>query len=67
LRSIENDGAHPDEHFIRDGAGVNDRAVTDGDIGADARSEFAVEVDDSAVLNIGALADDDAIDVAAEH
>ena len=51
----------------QDGAGVEHGFVTDGHQLADERAVVVGEVDDRAVLHVGARADDDAIDVAAEH
>ena len=67
LRAIEDDRAHADEHFIRNGAGVEDRLVADGDQFADERGKIVRKVNHGAVLHIRARADDDAIDVAAQH
>ena len=67
FRAVENDRAHADEHFVVDRAGVDDRAVADRDQFADDRRIIVGEMDDGAVLNIGARADDDAVNVAAQN
>lgn len=72
-RAIEHDRTHADQHRIFDGAGVNDGFVADGDVAADAGGEAAefgvravvTDVDHGAVLDVGARADADEIDVAA--
>src|SRR6185312_12478784 len=58
-----------------DAAGMDDRLVADGDVLADHRGEAAelrvravvAHVDDGAVLDVGARADADEVDVAADH
>ena len=64
--AVEDGGAHADEAIVLDGAGVENRAVSDGDEFADAHGEVLGEVDDAAVLDVGAFADFDVVDVAAE-
>ena len=66
-RAIQNDRAHTDEAFIADFAGVDDGAVAHGDpVTKDAR-KFIGEVQHGVVLHVGVVADDDAVDVAAQH
>src|SRR5690606_20371724 len=58
-----------------DGAGVDDRLVADGHVAADASGEAAelrvravvADVHHGAVLDVGAVADADEVDVAADH
>ncbi len=59
-------GIHADEDFIGDGAGVQDGFVADGDEFADKRGEVVGEMNDAAILDVRARADDDAIDVRPE-
>src|SRR5690606_24094064 len=71
--AVEHDRAHADQAGIGDAAGVDDRLVADGDVLADHRGEPAqlgvrsvvADVDDGAVLDVGARAHADELDVAA--
>jgi len=67
LRPIENDCPHAEEHFVVDGAGVNDGAVTDGDELPKPRLVRRVDVNDGVVLNVGPRADNNAIDITAQN
>jgi hypothetical protein len=66
LSAVEDRRAHADEAFVADGAGVDNRAVADGDPITDEAWKFIGEMQDGVVLNVGVMADDDAIDVAAQ-
>jgi hypothetical protein len=63
---VEDGGAHADEAFVLDGAGVEDGAMADGDEFADDGGDVVGEVDDAAVLDVGAFANVDVVDIAAE-
>src|SRR5690606_14642483 len=73
--AVEQDRAHADEAGVGDAAGVDDGLVADGDILADHGGEAAepgvraivADVDDGAVLDVGARADAHEVDVAAHH
>src|SRR4051794_5996681 len=62
LRAIENGGAHADEHFVSDRAGVNDRAVADRHVIADDTREIVREMKDRIVLDIRVVTDGNAVD-----
>src|SRR5690606_2792935 len=72
-RAVEHDRAHADETGVADPAGVDDRLVADGDVLAYDRGEAAelgvravvADMHDGAVLDAGARADADEVDVAA--
>ena len=65
--AVEDDRAHADEAAGFDGAAVEDDAVANGDVVAeDERVRVAHNVEDTAVLDIGAGADADVMDVAAD-
>jgi len=66
-RAVQNHRAHADERFVADGAGVDDRAVADGDPVADEARRIVREVQHGVVLDVRVVADDDAVDVAAQH
>ena len=66
-RAIQNHRAHADERFVADGAGVDDGGVADGDPVADDARKIVREVQHGVVLDIRVVADDDAVDVAAQH
>ena len=63
---VENNSAHPDEHFIVDLASVDDGAVADGYKLAHSCGIIRVEMDDCIVLNVRTRTDNDAVDVAAQ-
>src|SRR5438876_6806295 len=66
--AVEDDGAHADEAAVGDVAAVQGNTVADGDVVAeDQRIFVAHDVKDRAVLDIGARADADVVDVAADH
>lgn len=64
--AVEDHCIHADEDFVADGACVEDGFVADGDELADFHAEIVREMDDGAVLNIGARADADAVDIGTE-
>ncbi len=65
--SVEDDGAHADQAAGLDGAAVQGDAVADGDIVAEEQRIFvAHNVEDAAILDIGARADADVMHVAAD-
>ena len=66
-RAVQNHRAHADERFVADGAGVDDRAVADGDPVADEARKIVREMQHGVVLDVRVVADDDAVDVAAQH
>src|SRR5690606_8667277 len=73
-RAIEDAGAHADEAVITNRAGVDDAAVANRDAFADQGWVAALvvgavvaDVNDRAVLHIGACADADVIHVATDH
>src|SRR5712692_2448206 len=65
--AVEDDGAHADQASGLDGAAVQGDAVADGDVVAEEQRIFvAHDVEDAAVLNIGARADANVVHVAAD-
>ena len=66
-RAVQNHRAHADERLVADGAGVDDRAVTDGDPVADEARKIVREMQHGVVLDVRVVADDDAVDVAAQY
>jgi hypothetical protein len=66
-RAIQNHRAHADERFVADGAGVDNRTVTDRDPVAENAREVIREMQYGIVLDVRVMADDDAVDVAAQH
>src|SRR5207253_157337 len=67
-RRIEDDGSDADQAQVLDGAGVQHHPVADGDSRADPRADAPVgDVDDREVLDVGFLADLDALFLAADH
>lgn len=62
--AIENGRTHADQNFITDRAGMDYGGVTDGDVVADETGELVREVKNGIVLDVGMVADDDAVDVA---
>src|SRR5258708_33645807 len=68
-RAVHDAGLHADEARILERAGVDQRHVADGDMGADARPflEHARDMHDSAVLDVGVGADADRRDIAAQQ
>src|SRR5580658_9451141 len=68
MHSVEDDCAHADQAARLDGASVERDGVADGDVVAeDERVLVAHHVQNAAVLNVGASADADVVDVAANH
>src|SRR5665213_1759167 len=65
--SVQDGGAHADEAFVLDGAGVDDGGMADGAPGSDVRAELIREVHDRIVLDVGPVAHPDFVDVAAQH
>lgn len=65
--AVEQDGPHADEDFVSNGAGVKHGHVTDGDVVADEAAVLGGKVEHAAVLDVGAVAYGDAVDVAAKH
>src|SRR5712691_5905010 len=66
FHAVEDDGAHADQAAGLDGAAVQRGAVADGDVVAEEQRVFgAHDVEDAAVLNMGARADADVVHVAA--
>src|SRR6185503_18758659 len=70
--AVEHDGAHPDQALVADRARVQRDAMTDGDVGADVQRastgrvrSVVGDVQHGAVLNAGACADLDRVNVAA--
>src|SRR5690242_17101020 len=68
VHAVQNDRAHADEAARLDDAAVQRAAVADGDVIAkDEGVLVAHDVEHAAVLNVGARADADVVDVAANH
>ena len=65
-RAVEDRRAHANQAFVFHGAGVEDRAMADGNELADNDRQVVGEMYDAAVLDVGALADLDVIDVTAQ-
>jgi hypothetical protein len=65
-RFIEDDRAHADEAAVLNHAAVQDGGVAHGAIRADAHAHTVGEMHDDVVLDVAAVADDDALDVAAQ-
>ena len=57
--AVQNDRAHTDERTVADRAAVQDRAVSHGHVFPDVHRGAGVGMYDHAVLQIGAVADDD--------
>jgi hypothetical protein len=55
--AADQDRRHANEHVVGDLARVHDRAVTDGDVGADDGGLVEVDVYDGVVLHVAARAD----------
>src|SRR5436190_16579225 len=64
---VENDGTHPNKHFIVDLACMHDSAVAHGNQLAYRCWIICVQVNDSIILNVRARSNDDTVDVAAQH
>lgn len=64
--SVHYGGAHTDEAFVFDNAGVNDRGVAYCNISSNTRRVLVGEVDNCAVLDVRAIADFYEVDVSAE-
>ena len=62
----EDRGLDADEALVLDGAGVDHGHVADGDVGANREGETGVDVEDAAVLDVGAGADVDGGQVGAD-
>src|SRR5712692_10170499 len=68
FHAVEDDCAHADQAAGLDGAAVQGDAVADGDIVAEEERIFvAHDVEDAAVLNVGAGADADVVHVATHY
>ena len=65
--AVENHRAHAYQHFVADGAGVDNGAVANGDPVADEARKIVRKVQHGVVLDVRVVADDDAVDVAAQH
>ena len=66
-RAVQNDRSHPDQDFVVDLAGVHDRAVTNGDELAEPSFIWRIDMHHGVVLNVRAWANDDAVNIAAQH
>jgi hypothetical protein len=67
MGSVEDDGADANQDVVFQGAAVDGGVVADGAaVSDDHRVEVALAVEDSTVLDVGASADADTVDVAAE-
>jgi hypothetical protein len=66
-RAIQNHRAHADENFVADGAGMDNRAVADGDPVAQDARKIVRKMQHGVVLDVRVMADNDAVDVAAQH
>jgi hypothetical protein len=66
-RAIEDGAVHADEAFIADAARVHHGAVAEGGPVANFAGVVVGKMDDSAVLDIGVMADLDEVDIAAQH
>ena len=64
--TVEDGRAHTDKAFVADGAGVDDGAVAERGVGTDSGGEVVGEMDDTAVLDVAPLPDDDGLNVAAQ-
>ena len=64
---VKNDGPHANQHFIVDLAGMDHRIMSDGHQLTHGCRIVCIDMNSGVVLNIRARADNDAIDVAAEH
>lgn len=64
--SVEEGGAHAHEAFVAHGAGMDVGGVADGDAAADDAWEVIGEVEDGVILDVGLLADLDAVDIPAQ-
>ena len=62
----EDGGLDADEAFVLDGAGMDHGHVANGDIGADDQGEPSVDVQDTAILDVGAGTDVDGGQVSAD-
>jgi hypothetical protein len=65
--AIEDHCAHADQRFVADGAGMDNRAMADRDPVADEARKIVREVQHGVVLDVRVMADNDAVDVAAQH
>ena len=64
--AIEDDRAHADQTFVADSAGVDNRGMANGDIIAHDAGKIVRQMKDRVVLDIAVVANDDAVDVAAQ-
>lgn len=64
---VQDDRPHADEGVVADFAGVEDGPVADRDVIADDGRGVVVHVDDTVILDVGILADDDVGDIGPEH
>jgi hypothetical protein len=65
--AIKNNRAHANERLIANGARMHDRHVANRDIVAHNAWQGLLEMEDCAVLDVGVMAHDDAVDVAAQN
>ena len=66
-RAVQNCRTHADEAFVLDGAGVQNRAMTDGNIFSHDHWQIVREMNDRSILDVRPFADFDIIDVAAQN
>ena len=64
--AVEHGGAVADQAFLAEPGGVHGAVVADGGAGADLDALRAVDVDDRAVLHVGAAPHDDRLEVGAD-
>src|SRR5208282_1310738 len=68
VHAVQDDRAHADQAARLDGAAVECDGVADSDVVAEDEGVLvAHDVEDAAVLNVGASADTDVVDVATNH
>ena len=63
--AVEHGRTHANENFVADSTGVKDRAVADGHVIAENAGELIGEMQDGVILDVGMVADGDAINVSA--
>ena len=66
FRAVQDHRSHADEAFVAHRAGVDNGAMADGDVIAHQAGQFIGQVEHGVVLDVGMVADDDAVDVAAQ-
>lgn len=64
---VQDDRPHADEGVVANFAGVEDGPVANRDVIADYGRGVVVHVDDTVILDVGILADDDVGDISPEH